>query len=77
MLATSPIMTLASLIMLPFMALSGWLVMKKTRGPQKEVNELWIKAFGVIGDFLNNIQLGKILSLEGRFLSKFHTQIQE
>lgn len=77
MLWTSPIMTAASLAMLPFMAIAGYITMKKTRGPQKKVNKIWIDAFGVIGDFLGNMSLGKILSLESNFIKKFHIKIQE
>ncbi len=77
LLFTSPKMTLAALCILPFMLMAGVITMKKTRGPQKEVTELWIKAFGIVGDFLGNMNLGKILSLENNFLKKFLKKTDE
>ncbi len=77
LLFTSPTMTLAALCMLPFMLIAGIITMKKTREPQKKVSELWIKAFGIVGDFIGNMNLGKILSLEGDFLKKFLEKTDE
>ncbi len=72
---TSIPMTLLSLSMVPFMALSGWYVYRKTHSQQSEADELWTRAFGHLGDFMNNIQLGKILILERNFIMKFHTEL--
>lgn len=68
-------MAIAALIMMPFMALTGWIVAKKTREPQTQNNKLWTKAFGHIGNFFSNMQLGKILRLEGEFRDKFVSEI--
>lgn len=75
LIITSPIMTLLSLSMLPFMALSGFFVYKKTHEPQKENVKRWTKAFGHIGNFMTNFQLWKILLLERNFLNKFHHEL--
>lgn len=77
LLFTSWQMTLLALSMVPFMALSGWWIFKKTVGPQTENFERWNAAFGYIGDFMNNIQLGKILRLESLFLQRFFTEISD
>lgn len=70
-------MTILALLMLPFMGLVGYFVGKKTTKPQTKNEEKWTQAFGVIGDFLSNMQLGKILSLEKKFQKKFYEEVDE
>lgn len=68
-------MTALALCMLPFMAISGYFISKKTSAPQRENNKLWTKAFGHIGNFFSNMQLGKILRLETDFRRKFAFEV--
>lgn len=70
-------MTLLAISMLPFMALTAYFINKKTHIPQKENEEKWTEAFGFIGDFLSNMQLGKILRLEEKFRKKFDNEVDE
>lgn len=77
LLITSWQMTLLALAMVPCMAFLGILIYKKTIGPQQENTERWTRAFGHMGDFLGNMQLGKILLLEPLFLRKFYTELNE
>lgn len=70
-------MTILALAMLPFMAIVGLWIARKTDKPQEENNKRWTDAFGYIGNFFSNMQLGKILRLEEAFRSKFVQEISE
>ena len=70
-------MTILALAMLPFMAIVGFWIARKTDKPQEENNKRWTDAFGHIGNFFSNMQLGKILRLEEIFCSKFVKEISE
>ncbi len=68
-------MTLLALSMVPFMGFCGYFIRKKTQTAQLENEERWTKAFGHIGDFLANMQLGKILLLEKEYILRFHAEL--
>lgn len=70
-------MAILALSMLPFMALVGYFISKKTHKPQSENEKKWTQAFGFVGDFLSNMQLGKNLRLESHFHAKFDSEIDE
>lgn len=73
----SPIMALLAFSMVPFMTATAYFVNYKTRTKQAENEKLWSDAFGFIGDFLNNMQLGKILGLEKNFKKDFNRSVDE
>lgn len=70
-------MAFLALIMLPFMALTGYFVSQKTHEPQSQNEKKWTQAFGFVGDFLSNMQLGKNLRLENNFRNKFEVEVDE
>lgn len=57
------------------MAVVAYYISQKTNEPQKENEIRWNRAFGHIGDFMSNIQLGKILLLEKDFIMRFSTEL--
>lgn len=77
LLTTNWQMTLLTLSMLPFMAITGYITHTKTRIPQKENSKKWNAAFGFMGDFLSSMQLGKILRLEKEYIMRFHSELEE
>lgn len=70
-------MTLLALSMVPCMGLMAFYIYRKTQEPQKQNEIRWNRAFGHIGDFMSNIQLGKILLLEKNFFMRFSTELDE
>lgn len=68
-------MTLVSLSMLPVMV-ALWIYFNvKTYNSQLKLHKKWDKAFGIIGDVLNNFLVSKALVLEKKFIKKLHNEI--
>ncbi len=62
----NPIMTLASISMLPVMIFIGLFFNKKTSSLQKEINDFDDKNYGILADSITNTYLVKNLSLENK-----------
>ncbi|PIE85145.1 hypothetical protein CSA08_03300 [Candidatus Gracilibacteria bacterium] len=72
----NPIMTIASISMLPVMIFMGMFYNKRTVELQKEINDFDDKNYGILADSITNTYLVKNLILEKKFFSLLSKNIR-